>query len=238
MGAFKEKSLLVKKMRYVTEKTCRICSATFMGGGRAWYCPVCREERTRERDKEHKRRKRLGLSRRVGDTMVCIDCKEIYQYYIGASERCRECAKKHLKKIDNEASMKWKQENKEKYLEAKRDFDKKRRKECYPPTGQKYIFFEKSSRMYRLKIKGHHVGYFKTINEAINKRNSMQEWKDCIEEMKEKWLGREITHNDNKYTVIDVNEDGIIVANPESREYEKRFCFKKEWIIVKEKGQP
>lgn len=158
-------------MVHMAEKNCITCKTAFLGGPRAFYCPACRIERKKQISREHKERKRLGLSRRVGDLMVCVDCGIKYEYYIGAKDRCPDCAKKHLKEIDNVKSLEWKHSNKDKYLQAKRDFDKLRRTGESSKTGEKYICFDKASRKYRVVVKGKHIGYYKTIDDAIIARD-------------------------------------------------------------------
>ena len=158
-------------MVHMTEKICKECRTAFLGGPRAFYCPICRTERYKQLTREYKSRKRLGLSRSVGDLIVCVDCGKKYEYYIGAKDRCRECANLHLKMIDNQQSQDWKRNNKDKYLKAKRDFDKRRRTEESSKTGVKNICFNNANRKYRVVVKGKHVGYFKTIDDAIIARD-------------------------------------------------------------------
>lgn len=154
-------------------RICRQCGKSFLGGPRAWYCPQCREERARKANAEHKQRKKAGNSRIIGEKYRCIDCGAEYILSCGLQVRCPECAQKHLKEIDNQQSQEWKEANREKYLEAKRSFDKRRRAEVGKPTGEKYITFDKANRKYRLVIKGKHIGYYDDIQEAIKVRDSL-----------------------------------------------------------------
>lgn len=160
-------------MNNILPRECKECGITFMGGPRAWYCPECRDIRRKKTDAEHKMRKRSGNSRIIGETYICIDCGAKYTLRSGLQIRCPECAKKHLKEIDNQQSREWNKENKEKYKKAKRDFDKRRRKEEGKRTGEKYIRFDKASRRYRLVIKNKHIGYYDNLEEAIKIRNKL-----------------------------------------------------------------
>lgn len=160
------------KMRHITDKTCKSCGVTFPGGPRAWYCPTCRMERAKAANREHKKRKRLGVSRKVGDLQICVDCRKQYAYYIGASERCRECAKKYGKIIDLQKSKDWNANNKSEYLKAKRDFENRKRQETAPvKTGEKYIYFDRGKNRYRVIINGIHIGYYPDPESAIIARD-------------------------------------------------------------------
>lgn len=158
-------------MKNMLPRKCKECGITFMGGPRAWYCPECRAERRKKADAEFKARKRLGKTRQIGEEYVCIDCGAKYILRNGLQERCPECAKKHLKEIDNQQSKKWKKENKDKYLEAKRNFDKRRRQEDGKNTGEKYISYDKANKKYRLVIKGKHIGYYNKLDDAVKTRD-------------------------------------------------------------------
>lgn len=158
-------------MRHITDKVCKNCGITFSGGPRAWYCPDCRQERAKKANRDHKMRKRLGISRKVGDWQTCIDCGRKYAYYIGASERCPECSKKYGQMIDREKSKEWNKANREKYLKTKREHEKRKRTSAGSvKTGEKYIYFDRGK--YRVIVKGVHVGYFSDLEKAIIARNA------------------------------------------------------------------
>lgn len=158
-------------MRHFAERICQNCGSVFQGGPRAWYCPTCRIERAKEANREHKKRKKLGTSRKVGDLQICIDCGCKYAYYIGASERCPECAKKHGKIIDNQKSKEWNACNKNEYLKAKREYGKRKHENTRNvKTGEKYIYSD--SGKYRVIVKGVHVGYFSDLEKAIIARDA------------------------------------------------------------------
>lgn len=158
-------------MRYLADRICKNCGVTFAGGPRAWYCPTCRNERAKESNREHKRRKRLGKSRKVGDSQICVDCGCKYAYYIGASERCPKCAEMHGKTADRQKSKEWNKANRDKYLEAKREHEgRKRASAGSVKTGEKYIYFDRGK--YRVIVKGAHIGYFADLESAVIARDS------------------------------------------------------------------
>lgn len=161
-------------MRHITEKNCKNCGIAFMGGPTAQYCPICREERKRKTDREYKDRKRRGLSRKVGEIQTCIDCGCKYAFYIGASERCRECAEKRGKIIDRQKSKEWNRNNKSEYLAAKRKYEKTLRENSETiKTGHKYVTYDRGKRKYRVVVKGKHVGYFNDLSDAIRAKEDV-----------------------------------------------------------------
>ena len=110
----------------IMPRTCRGCEKIFQGGPRAWYCPECRSERKKIQSKEYRQRKKLGKTISIGSLIKCEICgKEIIKD--GGSQRfCPECAAKHLKEVDNQQSLQWKNDNPEKIKESKRKISKER----------------------------------------------------------------------------------------------------------------
>ena len=105
MGGVKGKSTL-------GDRVCKQCGITFLGGPRAWYCPVCRLERRREMDAI---RYHAGSARHLGDTDKCVVCGA---YYIvtGSNQRyCPDCAPAAVAKKDRQQSLEWYAENKVEY---------------------------------------------------------------------------------------------------------------------------
>lgn len=41
-------------------------------------------------------------------------------------------------------------------------------------------------------------------------------WKDYIERMKEKWIGKEVSFEGKKYTVVDVDYNGSLMIDKET----------------------
>lgn len=160
-------------MKHIADRICKSCGVTFQGGPRAWYCLTCRAERRKMYDREHKRRKKLGLSRKVGELQTCIDCGNQYAFYVGASERCPECAEKRGKMIDRQKSKEWNLENKSRYLGAKKEFELRKYQNSEAiKTGQKYVTFDRRKGRYRVVVKGVHVGYFGDLESAVAARDA------------------------------------------------------------------
>ena len=93
---------------------CKNCSSKFQGGPRAWYCPDCRIERRRQRDIQHKRRKRAGKTRPIGSSDTCIVCGKLYTVMGGLQKYCKKCAPKAIAEIDRRQGMEYYLKNREK----------------------------------------------------------------------------------------------------------------------------
>lgn len=89
---------------------CKICGAVFMGGPRATYCPVCRAEIIRQRDRD---RKRNGPSRKLGSTDICAVCGKTYTVTSGMQRYCPDCAIDAIRAIDRAQGREYYQANKE-----------------------------------------------------------------------------------------------------------------------------
>ncbi len=94
----------LSKRSVIRPRTCRQCGQTFPGGPRAWYCPRCREERTRERDRRHKRQ---GPVRHLGDIDLCIVCGKPYIVKSGRQKYCPDCAPAAVREIDRAQAAEW-----------------------------------------------------------------------------------------------------------------------------------
>lgn len=162
-----------------------MCGIVFLGGPSALYCPTCRVDRGKERDAEHRRRKRLGLAKKVGDPLTCIGCGAVYSYYTGCStDRCHDCCVIYGKEIDKINSKKWNKENKEKYQQAKEEYNdrkKERMNKIEPqPTGEKYITKRKDSGRYRVQIGRAYNKHFDNLQDAIKARDAFLQSKTEI----------------------------------------------------------
>lgn len=87
--------------------TCKECGSTFQGGPRAWYCPRCRAERQAQQNREYKQRKKMGNARAIGQKYPCEICGTMYVLSSGLQRYCTDCAKEHLKEVDNKQSKDW-----------------------------------------------------------------------------------------------------------------------------------
>jgi len=72
-------------------KICIICSIEFLGGSLAKYCPSCRAERIRERDRERHQRKLAGQIRHIGSIDLCQVCGSEYIVNAGPQKYCEPC---------------------------------------------------------------------------------------------------------------------------------------------------
>lgn len=170
----------------ILPRVCKECGRTFNGGPRAWYCPECREIRKKEQNRAFKDRKKKGQVVPLGSVIKCVNCGAEFVKEGGLHQRCKRCAQIHLKEIDNMQSKEWKRKNQEKYLEAKREFSKKRHKEEGREQISPYISWDKESRKWRVVVELKHVGYRKTYDEAKGLLNKylegkiMKRYEDCI----------------------------------------------------------
>lgn len=89
-------------------RTCRTCGATFPGGPRAWYCPLCRAERQKAREKKYRL---VGYSRHLGDIDTCLICGGEYVICSGLQKYCPDCAPEAVREIDREQTVRWNMEN-------------------------------------------------------------------------------------------------------------------------------
>ena len=73
----------------IRDRTCAICGAVFPGGPAAKYCPSCKIEPKRKRDREHKRR---GTLRPIGSADICEKCGKEYTVTGGKQKYCPACS--------------------------------------------------------------------------------------------------------------------------------------------------
>lgn len=77
-------------------KTCATCKTDFLGGATATYCPSCRAERIRERDRRRTVQQR-AKSRKVGSLDICEICGDKYTINAGPQKYCEPCAVEQTK---------------------------------------------------------------------------------------------------------------------------------------------
>lgn len=115
-----DKCLYEKEHRSLTRNViCKQCGRTFRGGMRASYCPDCRAERRRETDRRSRERKRVGATRHIGSTDICVDCGKEYIVEGGLQKRCKACAAIHDLAFLRDARCEHARSNREEYDAAK-----------------------------------------------------------------------------------------------------------------------
>ena len=116
------------KNNVLRPRTCKACGTTFQGGPRAWYCPRCRAERLAQQNREYHERKKRGNTRKIGQKYPCELCGKMYILSSGVQRYCTDCAREHLKEVDNKQSREWNKDHPKQMAEHKRN-EKKRNKE-------------------------------------------------------------------------------------------------------------
>lgn len=112
-------ALQAKQEAAIRPRTCRQCGVVFPGGPRAWYCPECREDRRRARDRAAKRR---GASRRpLGSTDICVRCGKEYTVSNGRQIYCPECAEVAVREKERVRKIDYYRENRESLSSRKRE---------------------------------------------------------------------------------------------------------------------
>lgn len=99
------------RINVIRDRICRACGVTFPGGPRAWYCPDCRAERRRETDRKNKQAAKLGATRKIGSTDLCVVCGKPYIVASGLQKYCPTCAPEAVKAIDRLQSIAWNRQN-------------------------------------------------------------------------------------------------------------------------------
>lgn len=88
----------------IRDRVCRQCGTSFLGGPRAWYCPDCRKDRKKERDKRFQKN---GAQRLLGSIDLCVICGKEYTVNSGRQKYCPDCAPAAVQEIDRAASREW-----------------------------------------------------------------------------------------------------------------------------------
>jgi len=78
----------------VRTRVCTACGADFPGGPRAAFCPTCRAERKRQRERTYKRH---PSGRHLGSIDLCTVCGSEYVVKGGLQKYCPACAEKAVK---------------------------------------------------------------------------------------------------------------------------------------------
>lgn len=124
---------------------CNNCNKEFeTTANRAMYCPECRRIRQIERNNKYKENRILGLSRYIGQDVVCEECGELFKLSSGSQKVCDKCRTKvtnRKKSITNA-----------KYTEKAYDYHR-----IYLPKGEKE------------KLKEYADNHKMSLNELFNK---------------------------------------------------------------------
>lgn len=127
-------------MAIYDNRVCKECGKTFSGGPRAWYCPECRENRRRERDRL---RQKKGPNRKLGSTDYCVACGKPYIVNSGLQKYCPKCAPEQIAEIDRKQGLEYYTTNKDQ-INPKRNA--KRAKDLKELTcavcGKKFLGYE------------------------------------------------------------------------------------------------
>lgn len=95
------------------QRTCRTCGKTFWGGPRAWYCPICREERQRLQSAAFKARQSAGKTRPLGSIDTCCRCGAEYVVNGGNQRYCPACAPEAVRQADRAQGLDYYRANRE-----------------------------------------------------------------------------------------------------------------------------
>lgn len=104
----------------IQSRICRTCGTSFLGGPRAFYCQECRQERKKQQSKRYKERIKHGSATTLGSIIQCESCGCNIIKCGGLQRFCHQCAKKHLKIIDNQQSLDWNKNNQVKVKKIKK----------------------------------------------------------------------------------------------------------------------
>ena len=86
-------------IRNMYNKICRQCGASFKGGPRAYYCPICRVERTRDSWRKFAQKGRKA-DRPIGSMDKCVACGCDYVVNSARQKYCPNCAPEQVKAVD------------------------------------------------------------------------------------------------------------------------------------------
>lgn len=89
------------------------CGRSFEGGPRAFYCPLCREERARKASADYQRRKRKGDIRPIGSIDKCARCNKPYTVNGGKQQYCPDCKPIHATEHDRIRALAYYRVNKD-----------------------------------------------------------------------------------------------------------------------------
>lgn len=151
-------------------RKCRSCGSEFIGGPRAWYCPVCREKRKKEADRQAKVRQKSKAYIPLGTIIQCEMCGIDIIKKSGRQKYCAECGKIHLKKVDNQQSLEWNKNHPDKMKKINKELRKRRYSEEGKQSGIKCITWDRERKKWRvapyINSKRVYLGRFSDLEEA------------------------------------------------------------------------
>ncbi len=145
----------------IKSKICTTCGIVFMGGPTATYCPSCRVERIRQRDRERHQRKLAGQIRHIGSIDLCTICGNTYEVKSGFQKYCESCSTSESKRRRRDAWLNEYYNNpdkRQKYLQRARQWaesNKDRMAEILRRSYERHLddIKEKRRKMYGVKLR-------------------------------------------------------------------------------------
>lgn len=111
-------------------RVCRKCEKEFTGGPRAWYCPVCREERKKQQKIIDNQKQKLGLTRKIGSIDRCERCGKSYTVTGGLQKYCPDCSAAAMKENDKNHAKQHYRDNKEQINPVRYEKRRVKTKQC------------------------------------------------------------------------------------------------------------
>lgn len=96
-------------MSIYDNRVCKQCGRTFSGGPRAWFCPDCRYERNKEKNRIHHQN---GPMRKIGSIDYCVNCGKTYTVTSGLQKYCTNCAPLCVAEVDRRQGLDYYYQNK------------------------------------------------------------------------------------------------------------------------------
>lgn len=112
--------LILRKHRSTkTRKTCIVCGCEFLGGPSAKRCPECQASENKRWYAEYQRAKRMGLTRKLGNTYNCARCGKEYTLEAPKQKYCPDCKEAAYREMYIKKGDRWRKSNPEKYKKSR-----------------------------------------------------------------------------------------------------------------------
>lgn len=138
-------------------KTCSTCGVGFLGGPTSVYCPECRAERIRQRDRSRTKRQR-EKARKIGSIDICELCGAEYTVNAGPQKHCPACQ-----------IVEAKRQSKEKFI---RDYSNPVKRQQYIDRSRHWAINNRQRMAEILRL-----SYERRINEINNSRRKRTDYK-------------------------------------------------------------